>query len=42
MGFLDGHEGSGDGINHFDDPLSKFLDWLDDENYVKIMFWIIH
>ncbi|CAD8105993.1 unnamed protein product [Paramecium sonneborni] len=33
--FLDGHEGTGDAINHFDDPLFNFLNWLIENNHHK-------
>ncbi|CAD8128168.1 unnamed protein product [Paramecium sonneborni] len=35
MYFLDGHEGTGDVINYFDDPLYNFLNWLVDNNHHK-------
>lgn len=35
MYFLDGHEGTGDAINHFDDPLYSFLNWLIENNHHK-------
>jgi hypothetical protein len=32
--FLEGHEGTGDAINNFDEPMSKFLEWLEDNKLV--------
>lgn len=35
--FLDGHEGTGDAIQHFDDPLRNFLDYLDSNEMVFLL-----